>query len=660
MNIPTAESIVQTATITSLAHTAAAETSCISTFTDPAQAQDASAISSFTNPAHTITTPKLSSNSHPRPRPRPIIKGPKPAIDTSLSTSDTSLLIQTPSTDAAPVPTIIDHSASLQPTLPNGVEPPLDFSLDIAERAKMRRRNTTKPAPYSGYSAEVIELSSDDEIALVPSHAAKPKPRPKPRPIKRAKASHPPDPDASFPELEGTSFRLPSPSSHLSPSEPPPPSTGPRVSMSPQKGPDDVGPADVSPVLNLSHKRKRQDVQSGASEQRDDSELFEQNAAQMPPAPRPPLLFADSSASGTRSTVYEPPPPPETKRNPSKKDVGKEGDVVKGKPTSSRSRKKKATMVVVIKSPVRRKGKGKDKQNIFGDGEKEEPGTGVESKAAAASTSRHNEAAGAALTEYSDLTPPPGSDEGELQLLPKTVGRKGQQRKPSKTGKGKENVIERHDAGTSGKKSSSKRRAVILSDAEEEFAAPALKESAKKGVKGRTGRKKNKATEDDPAMEDDPNMGNSLAMEVDEDEGISKTNDRSAEAEIPQQSKVTSLFEPLCDSYLCFSRKTCLLMHQLVPRPIPAHPHLPKPRPSLQVRSRGAIRSAVLRSRRPCRSSSDAQHRTRILPSRHHLSTHRSSGRPSPLSAASLRCTLIAALPRLYHLVRPHLRRARR
>src|SRR5882762_5763729 len=119
MDIGTGESIIQTSMIAGYSHTAVTEASRISTFTDPdpAQAQDAStsAISSYTNPTHASTVSKSSSSS--RPRPRPIFKGPKPIIDTSPPTSDTGLLVQTPTTDAAPVPTIVDHPPSLQPAI---------------------------------------------------------------------------------------------------------------------------------------------------------------------------------------------------------------------------------------------------------------------------------------------------------------------------------------------------------------------------------------------------------------------------------------------------------------------------------------------------------------------------------------------------------------
>jgi len=234
-----------------------------------------------------------------------------------------------------------------------------------------------------------------------------------------------------------------------------------------------------------------------------------------------------------------PPVTPEKKRKPrSKKKSRKENSIVKEKPVASERRKRKVSIEVVIDSPVkdRNNSKRKGKQNASSDQDEhgvEGPGTEVGDGITEDSTSSRHRTAGTALAADNDLTPPPDSDEDELLLLPNRRSSKGQRRRPLKANKGKQKANEEvNNVSTAGKGPSGTRRAVILSDAEEELEDLARKTPTKKGVKGNTNRRKNQII-DEPATE------------VDKDEGVSKTDSRLTEAETPAQSKVISLYKPL-------------------------------------------------------------------------------------------------------------------
>ncbi|KAJ3834738.1 hypothetical protein F5878DRAFT_343521 [Lentinula raphanica] len=114
-------------------------------------------ISNFSAPisnAHatsTIDTNTSSSSSRSRPKPRPLPKIVRPT---------------------APGDSFYDSFSST-----SNIEP-VDMTLSIADRAKMRKRNSeishnSIEPPVPAYSPEIIELSSDDELALRP--AKKPK-----------------------------------------------------------------------------------------------------------------------------------------------------------------------------------------------------------------------------------------------------------------------------------------------------------------------------------------------------------------------------------------------------------------------------------------------------------------------------------------------------
>jgi hypothetical protein len=120
-----------------------------------------------------------------------------------------------------------------------------DFSPDIAERAKMRTRKSTKRPPQ--YTEDVIDITDDD---LVTTPARKSKEKPKPRPIRRT---------GNDPQLPSEPVTIPIPSSSplLPPSDPFPASTVIN-STPPRPYPLDVTAApDSPPQQSPTQRRKR-------------------------------------------------------------------------------------------------------------------------------------------------------------------------------------------------------------------------------------------------------------------------------------------------------------------------------------------------------------------------------------------------------------------
>jgi hypothetical protein len=190
-------------------------------------AQEASHISSLdcAPPAqHTIlpqaeqsTISEYSTKSGPKPRPRPIFNHPNTDPVANASTSD-PILPYTPASDHRKQPTTLTRSdpTGLESISENSPFAPIDFSQDIAERAKMRTRKAAKRSTQ--YTEDIIDIT-DDELAISPTR--KPKERPKPRPVKRA------IPSRDNPPLPSDPVTIPVPSSSLSlpPSDPFPDST---------------------------------------------------------------------------------------------------------------------------------------------------------------------------------------------------------------------------------------------------------------------------------------------------------------------------------------------------------------------------------------------------------------------------------------------------
>ena len=225
------------------------------TSTVAGSAQEASHISSIdcAPPAQRTIPPQAehstiseySTKGGPKPRPRPIFNNPNTNPVANASTSD-PILSYTPASDSREQPTILTRSD------PTGLESiseitafaPIDFSQDIAERAKMRTRKAAKRSTQ--YTEDIIDITDEE---LVVSPARKPKERPKPRPVKRA------TPNRDHLPLPSDPVTIPVPSSSLSlpPSDPFPDSTVINPTP-PPPGLDEV----ASPTESPSRKRKRE------------------------------------------------------------------------------------------------------------------------------------------------------------------------------------------------------------------------------------------------------------------------------------------------------------------------------------------------------------------------------------------------------------------
>ncbi|KAI9439927.1 hypothetical protein H4582DRAFT_2075281 [Lactarius indigo] len=192
------------------------------------------------------TISEFSTKSGSKPRPRPIFNHTNTNPVASTSTSD-PILPYTPAFDHREQTTTVARS---DPTgigsISENTLAPIDFSQDIAERAKMRTRKAAKRSTQ--YAEDVIDIT-DDELAITP--ARKPKERPKPRPVKRA------IPSRGHPPLPSDPMTIPVPSSSMSlpPSDPFPESTV--INFTPPPGLDEVA-APTSPRENSVLKRKRQ------------------------------------------------------------------------------------------------------------------------------------------------------------------------------------------------------------------------------------------------------------------------------------------------------------------------------------------------------------------------------------------------------------------
>jgi hypothetical protein len=342
-------------------------------------AQEASHISSLdcVPPAQHIIPPQevpstiseYSTKSVPKPRPRPIFNQPNTNPIANTSTSD-PILPYTPASDHREQATTLTRSdpTGLESTSGNTAFAPIDFSQDIAERAKMRTRKAAKRSTQ--YTEDVIDIT-DDELAISP--ARKPKERPKPRPVKRA------IPNRDHPPLPSDPVTIPVPSSSLSlpPSDPFPDSTVMNLTP-PPPGLDEVAPL-TSPTESPSRKRKRE--RPGRIQSPIDA-----------PTHLPPLPTAPSRASSPRSSpkppVREPSTTPDLNRDVESNAKGSDDECgteeaakrhknSKGTEDSSpgrsaiRKSKKKSIVEVVILSP-----KKKNKQTAAsGDNSKPRKGT---------------------------------------------------------------------------------------------------------------------------------------------------------------------------------------------------------------------------------------------------------------------------------------------
>ncbi|RDB26042.1 hypothetical protein Hypma_006657 [Hypsizygus marmoreus] len=338
------------------------------------------------------------SDPKPRPKPRPIKKAA--ATSSSSISPFTAQAIATPSSDIY-----------------------MDTSSNIADRAKMRARNTKPMTPV-----DIIELSSyEDEFNLSkPRQKAKAKskmttkskssartnselddistpdthsrPRPKPIPKKRTKTSHPtsplgastsqssnPIPTSSIPyDPLPIPFRLIP--SQLPPSDPPESTSTtydlPPIETLPNLDTDiDVPSSSPSSLFDVhsSRKGKRRRAMSRVDEL--DSEMDHDSRMMPPPAlpGPPPTFFAGSSSPPTDISMNHPPTAvaesgkkPAAKKTRKKKqdaedDEGGDGAEWGTKKPKAKSKPKKSPqnkVEVVIEQKLARKakGKGKDKE----------------------------------------------------------------------------------------------------------------------------------------------------------------------------------------------------------------------------------------------------------------------------------------------------------
>ncbi|KAI0058682.1 hypothetical protein BV25DRAFT_1919188 [Artomyces pyxidatus] len=340
----------------------ASKVSSVETFTSNIlprpDAPESSHISSFTHQFPNITTTSALSSGFPsngisniskafglRPRPRPAYKGSKVISDGSDSPA-----IQTPSSDHILPPTIvIDHHINSH-VLDAALE---DYSQDIAERTKMRSRKAAKKTALP--STDVIDISSEDELALKPVQKAtsNPRSRPKPRPVKRVKHTHPEEDDMPPPSDPNT-IPMANSSFHLPPSDFPLSSLG--RESSPSLGRAVIPAPDSSSLASPVQQRKRMHTDSTAptgvriDDALDDSMDID-DSSKMPPPPSPPPFFAASSipqtpsTGGSSSTKPSEKPKKATKRG---KNIAADVD---NPPAKMKARgKKKAIAEVVIES----------------------------------------------------------------------------------------------------------------------------------------------------------------------------------------------------------------------------------------------------------------------------------------------------------------------
>ncbi|GLB40353.1 hypothetical protein LshimejAT787_0802240 [Lyophyllum shimeji] len=295
-----------------------------------------------------------------RAKPSPISSIGDPATSNSVSlTRPKPRPRQTK--DAGDATSSSNISAPSASTVPSDIRMDIDFTAsDIADRAKMRSRNTKSQVPRSIVSeSEIIELSSDDddEFDLLPASKAKrkakdkpkakakatgqskspnggmdapdPKPRPRPRPAgkkRQDKVSNPTPPlsgaisqetDPIYPSsLANGQYPIPFKllPSQLPPSEPPtstsrtydhpPIVTLPQVETEP--------PSSPSSLFSISSSGKKRKRAMSIVDELDSSQgpvtasRMEDDKRRMPPPPLPgppPTFFAGSSS-----------PPPDVRR----------------------------------------------------------------------------------------------------------------------------------------------------------------------------------------------------------------------------------------------------------------------------------------------------------------------------------------------------------
>ncbi|TFY72312.1 hypothetical protein EVG20_g688 [Dentipellis fragilis] len=483
LNMPQTVSQIETAPSVEVEKATAATYSTISTFTNP-QPQPAgnSTISSYTPNVQYSNPPKA------RPRPRPIFKGSK--SDSTAPTSDaTSLILQTPSSERMPPPTVIVNNNSIPLTIPDKGSAAADFSLDIAERAKMRSRNAKKPLQRE----EVIELTSDEEM---PAPPPKPKAKPKARPVKRAKVDHPNPGDVSIAESAATTIPVASSSFPLPPSDP--------YTSSPEKRAEILAGLNSPAQQTVVQEKKR--VTIPRIQRESDGGIagpagVPMDIDQETTAPPPPFFAPSTEVQGPSRLEDDLPPVSAEKGKKAKKGAKKAADegTAKAKPKAKASKTaSKQLQVEVLIETSPKKGKGASKTvDHQAEASLPKPDSSSASKKNPASKKRRR-----VDDSDSELSAVDDSEEDELQLVPasKTKAKKPASRKAA-------------SGGTKGSKGKGK-------------AVPVDEEPQARGQKrARTGRGAVLSEEEEAEVAQAPPSRNRSGKATDKDKGSKGTND---------------------------------------------------------------------------------------------------------------------------------------
>ena len=267
-----------------------------------------------------------------KPKPRPAYKirpaaedgaAPPTAPSTSTIISVLTPVVPAPQSLTDPIETATTISGTSKGKQKATEDDIGSFSLDIAERAKIRSRGKTATKTPIVDPDDIIELTSgsEDELLLFPSESrTKDKPRratakketpskkaaARKSPAKKAKTSHQQEPPDSTPITLPVPTSDPAPSSQLPPSDPPlPSSANPPATSAYALNPSPP----LSPLPGPSvHKRKRP-VHAGSDDEGDHAlaktALVTTASAELMPPPPPLAFFASSSQPPGPSNANE-------------------------------------------------------------------------------------------------------------------------------------------------------------------------------------------------------------------------------------------------------------------------------------------------------------------------------------------------------------------
>ena len=281
-------------------------------------------------PTHVQAPPATKVPPKPRPRPRPAYKMQLPANNDHISISAAlNSSISDVTTIPRPVPTVdtIADTSTYTFNVDKGKrqekrimeEDIASYSLDIAERAKMRSRRKSSKSTVATPDDDIIELTSDseDELSLLPPSRSKSKPSAKQKGKEKTASTsarispkgkqivHEIDPPGSTLATLPVPTSDPAPSSQLPPSDPPFPSS---LNAPPSTPPQDLNRPSSPIPAPPTRKRKRTALilpdDEGAPENDHGTVVTPSSASLMPP-PAPPAFFASSSPPGGVSSLCD-------------------------------------------------------------------------------------------------------------------------------------------------------------------------------------------------------------------------------------------------------------------------------------------------------------------------------------------------------------------